>query len=140
LDKRQIKIGVRQGSGPPPGYKWTVAILDFAFDEVMAFLTEIEYEHIAMQFKELAGEEDPTHSLMASVTQIDDYFELRDKGGVLGKKNIRIFFGVDKTSRSVVVLGGIKKENNGKTPDGVKITIRRRWRKFRSGDYGELIL
>lgn len=40
LAKKLLKIGVQRGAGPPPGYRWTVLILDIAFDEAMSFLSE----------------------------------------------------------------------------------------------------
>ena len=109
MGKKQIKVGVRHGDGPPPGYVWSVGILDFAFAEVMGFLNEAEYGHIAMQVKELAREDDPSHSRTASVDQIQGFFELREKGGILGKKNVRIFFGLDKSKKTIVILGGLKR-------------------------------
>ncbi|MDZ4821673.1 MAG: hypothetical protein SGJ20_22160 [Planctomycetota bacterium] len=135
MEKKAVKVGVQEGSGAPP-YQWTVLILDFAFDEVRRFLNDSQYQHLAMQVKELARENDPTHPLTVDVKKIEDFYEIRDKGGVLGKLNVRIFFGVDGSARSIVVLGGIKKENNGPTPEGTKIAIRRRWRKYTNGDYG----
>lgn len=136
MAKKQVKIGVLHGRGPAPGYKWNVAILDFAFDEVRGFLTDSQYEHISMQVKELAREDDPTHPRTVSVDAIEDFFELRDKGGVLGRMNVRIFWGVEKDKQTVVILGGIKKEKDGKTPEGTRIAMKRRWRKYRNGDYG----
>jgi hypothetical protein len=137
VGKKQIKIGVRHGDGPAPGYRWNVAILDIAFNEVMGFLREPEYQHIAMPIQELAREDDPSHSRTASVDQVQDFFELREKGGILGKKNVRIFFGLDKSKQAIVILGGLKKESTGQIPDGTRISINRRWRKYRNGDYGE---
>src|SRR5262245_30271387 len=87
-----LKIGVHQGDGPPPGYAWNVLIIDFAFDEAMKFLDEAQYAHLAEQFRELAGQADPTRSLTVSVDAIEDFHELRDKGGVLGKINVRVFY------------------------------------------------
>jgi len=135
--KKQIKIGVLYGRGPTPGYEWNVAILDMAFSEVLRFLTPGQYGHMAMQVKELARERDPTHSQTVSVRSIEDYHELRDKGGILGKKNVRIFFGMDKAKQAIVILGGLKKENDSQTPSGTRIQMRRRWRKYKNGDYGE---
>lgn len=134
--KKQIKVGGRVGAGIPPGYKWNVGILDFAYREVMGFLTEAQYQHIAMQVKELARAESPSHCATVSVDAIEDFYELREKGGILGRINVRVFFGLCKTTHSVIILGGIKKESNGPTPQGDKITMRRRWRKYRDGDYG----
>jgi hypothetical protein len=85
----------------------------------------------------LAHEIDPSHPQTASVDSVEDFYELRDKGGVLGGMNVRIFFLLDKQKSSIVVLGGIKKQNDGPTPLGAKIRMRRRARKYRNGDYAE---
>lgn len=135
---KQVKIGVTQGGGPPPGYRWGVDILSEAHHEVMKFLSADQYAHLALQFKDLAGEADPTHSQTASVDAVEDFYELRDKGGILGGMNVRIFFLVDKQKTSIVVLGGIKKQNDGPTPPGAVIRMRRRARKYRNGEYAEV--
>jgi hypothetical protein len=139
MERKRIKVGVREGQGQPPGYRWSVWILDLAFDEVMGFLKPEQYQHLALQVRELAQEEDPTHCSVVSVKAMlpEEFYELRDKGGVLGRMNVRVFYGVDKSSRSIVILGGIKKQNDGPTPRGDLIRIRRRWRKYKTGDYGK---
>jgi hypothetical protein len=134
---KQVKVGVTQGGGPPPGYRWGVDILDEGFHEVMKFVNVCQYWHLALQFKELAREIDPSHPQTASVDAVEDFYELRDKGGVLRGMNVRIFFLLDKQKSSIVVLGGIKKQNDGPTPLGAKIRMRRRARKYRNGDYAE---
>jgi len=68
----------------------------------MKFLDEAEYAHLAEQFQELARQDDPTRSLVVSVDAIEEFHELRDKGGVLAGKNVRVFYYVDKRSRSIV--------------------------------------
>src|SRR5215469_490289 len=113
--KRPVKVGVLRGGGPPPGYQWNVHILDLAFDETMGFCNGDQYQHLAMQMKELAREEDPTHSQTLSVDAIEDFHELRDKGGILGGMNVRVFFFLDKKIQALVVLGAIKKQNDGPT-------------------------
>jgi hypothetical protein len=67
---------------------------------------------------------------------VDDFYELRDWGGVLGGLNVRMFFGVDKQNRAIVILGALKKKNDGATPTWVKIKISRRWKAFLNGSYG----
>lgn len=128
-DRKPIKIGVREHSGPPPGYRWTVEVLDTAYGEAMAFLTEAQYQHLSAQFRELASQDDPTHSLIIDIRAVEHFYELRDKGGILGKINVRVFFLVHKTPHLIVVLGVIKKENDGPTPmvDKVRIRYRRRY-------------
>jgi mRNA-degrading endonuclease RelE of RelBE toxin-antitoxin system len=136
---RKLKVGVFRGDGPPPGYKWNVRIVDFVFDEAMKFLDEDQYEHLAKQFRELALQDDPSHSLTISIDAIEDFHELRDKGGVLHRLNVRVFYYIDSETRSIVVVGAISKQNNGPTPQTVKIRIRRRVRAYLQGEYGERI-
>ena len=126
--KKEVKIGVQVGQGPPPGYKWNVDILDRAFEQAIGFLDEDQYAHMADQVRELAMQGDPTHSETIDVRDIEDFYEIRDKGGVLGKINVRVFFFTHK--RKIVVLGAIKKENDGPTPMGDKRTMRRRKRLY----------
>ncbi len=132
---KEVKVGVTQGGGPPPGYRWSVRILNEGYHEVMGFVNRAQYHHLALQFKELATENDPSHSVTADIRAIEDYFELRDKGGILGGMNVRIFFLLDKHRTIIVVLGGIKKQNDGPTPNGAKIRMRRRARNYRNGGY-----
>lgn len=138
MAKRQVKVGVRQGGGPPPGYAWNVWVLSVAFRETQDVFSAAQQLHLRLQVQELAREEDPTHPVTQSVDQIESIYELRDKGGPLGKLNARVFFGIDKENRAIVVLGTISKQNNGPTPQGKKITMLRRWRKYSAGDYGSV--
>ena len=139
MKRKSIKVGVGEGQGMPPGYAWSVWILDMAFDEAMGFLNPQQYQHLALQMQDLATHDDPTHSLTLSVKAMagEDFHELRDQGGVLGGMNVRVFYGIDKDSRAIVVLGCIKKQNDGRTPQGDLIRMRRRWRKYKNGDFGK---
>lgn len=128
--KKKVKVGVVAGGGPPPGYFWTVEILSQAYDEAIDFLKEHQYEHLANQFRELARQNDPTHSDTIDVRPIEEFHELRDKGGVLTNLNVRVFFFVHKPTRTIVVLGTMKKENNGPTPVGDRLRMRRRMRLY----------
>lgn len=138
MDRKKLKVGVWQGAGPEPGYEWSVAILDEAFEEAMDVLGEAGYDHFKMQVKELAKQGDPTHSDTVDVKSIEDYYEIRDHGGVHGNINVRVFFGVDPNRRAMVVLGTIKKPNNGPTPVSDKVLMRRRWRNYLKGEFGFL--
>ena len=101
VPRKPVKIGVLQGGGPPPGYLWNIDILDAAFGESASILNQEQRDFIAEQFRELASHEDPTHSRTIDVRPIEDYFEFRDKGGILGRINIRVFFCVDKATRTI---------------------------------------
>jgi hypothetical protein len=134
---KDIRVGVEQGGGPTLGYRWTVLILDTAYRDARRFLTEDQCQHLAWPFQELAREEDPTHSVTASVDQIEDFYELRDKGGILGSLNVRVFFSLDRGRSALVVLGAVKKQNDGPTPKGDKVRMRRRKRLYDSGQLRE---
>ncbi len=133
---KEVKIGVKQG-GTDPTYLWTVKILDVAYREAMSFLSAAQYVHMALQVKALATEQTPSHSQLCSVDAIEDFHELRDWGGPLGGKNVRVFFGLMTGGgrADIVVLGAIQKQNNGPTPQGDKVRMRRRWRKYKAGEY-----
>jgi hypothetical protein len=135
MAKKDVKVGVREGGGPPPGYCWAVHVLDTAFDEAMGFLTEGQYQHAAQLVKELAREADPSHSVGLSVDAIEDFHELRDKGGILGSINLRVFFHLDARRSVLLVLGAINKKNDGATPQWAKLRMRNRLRRYLRGEY-----
>lgn len=85
---------------------------------------------MADQVRELARQDDPTHSRTVDVRPIEDFYEIRDKGGILKKLNVRIFFFFQKAARRIVVLGAINKKNDGPTPLGDKRTMQRRKRLY----------
>lgn len=127
MARKSIKLGVRVGGGPPPGYRWHVEIVDRAFDEAMTILDAAQYRHLAMQVKLIARQDDPTRSGTVDIDAVETYHEIRDCGGILGNLNVRVFFGVDKARRTIVVLGVFHKRNNGPTPVVVRKRIRERW-------------
>ena len=137
MAKKQVKVGVLAGGGPPPGYQWNVYVLELAFDEAIKAFSPGQYQHLVLQVQELARELQPSHSRTVDVDAIEDFYELKERGGVLGAVNARVFFGIDSVGRAIVVLGAINKQNNGPTPLGDKVRMRRRWRKYRNGDYGQ---
>src|SRR5262245_28942050 len=92
--KELLKIGVNRGAGEQP-YQWTVVILQYAFDEARSFLDVDQYRILAQQFQELASQGDPSHSATISLDKVEDFYELRDRGGLLHPHNPRIFFGID---------------------------------------------
>jgi hypothetical protein len=128
--KKPVKTGVKVGGGPRPGYLWNAEVLERAFDEAMGFLDEEQYDHMAGQVRELALEGDPTRSATVDVRSIEDFYEIRDKGGILRTLNVRVFFFVRKETRTIVVLGAVTKQNDGPTPNVDKITMRRRKRLY----------
>ena len=107
MERKRVRIGVKEGQGPPPGYQWNAWKIDLADDEAADLLDAEQYEHMAGLVQELARQDDPTHSPTVSVRKMtpEQFYEIRDKGGVLNRLNVRLFFGVDKGERAIVVLG-----------------------------------
>lgn len=132
---KPLKTGLQAGAGPPPGYLWNVAYLTVARDEAMGFLNDEQYAHAVDLVRSLASEKDPTHPLTVKVEAVEDFFELKDKGGILGKINLRIYFTIVQPHKLVLVIAAIKKEAEGQTPTWLKIRVRNRLRKFRDGDF-----
>lgn len=124
--KKSVKVGVKEGGGPPPGYRWSVKLFSVAHEEAISFLNADQYEHLARQVRELAGHDDPTHSDTIDIRPIEGFYEIRDTGGILRNFNVRIFFFVDRSSRTIVILGTINKQNNGPTPLGDRTRMKRR--------------
>lgn len=137
MKRQQVRAGVSVGGGPEPGYLWSVEYLTVAKDEANRFLTASQYEHVVDQLRALARERSPTHPHTVSVDAVEDFWELREKGGPLGKINVRVFFIVDPNRKMIVVLGAIKKENEGQTPPATKRLMGLRRRKYLNGDYGD---
>ena len=138
--RKPLKVGVKVGKGAPPGYQWSVGVLDLAHRESIDVLAKPgQRQHIAQQVRELARQAAPSTSETIDIRPIEgDVFEIRDYGGVLGGLNIRVFFGVDHARRVIVVLGVFKKQNDGPTPLGDKVRNLRRWRCYLNGDFGSM--
>ncbi|HEX8875270.1 MAG TPA: hypothetical protein VF777_00870 [Phycisphaerales bacterium] len=136
---KPLKVGVQAGAGPLPGYLWSVYYLSSARDEAMGFLNEAQYAHVVDLLRSLASESDPTHPLTVTVEAVEDFYELKDKGGVLGKINLRVYFVVNQKEKAIVILAAIKKEEDGQTPNWAKTRVRYRLKKFHAGEFGRLV-
>ena len=137
MSETQLRVGARVGGGPEPGYEWDVWYLVRADREARQVLQNLHrYEHMKDQFRDLAGHASPSRSDTLEIDAIGDFFELKDKGGVLFPLNIRAFFGVDGSRKAIIVLGLIHKQNNGPTPIGDRKLMERRWRAYKAGRLG----
>lgn len=135
---KPLKVGLKAGAGPLPGYLWNVDYLSVARDEAMSFLNDEQYAHVVDLMRALASELDPSHPMTVTVEAVGDFYELKDKGGILGKINLRVYFVIDKRKKVIVIIAAIKKEAEGQTPAWVKIRVRHRLRKYHDGEFGRL--
>ena len=116
---KQVKVGVQQGGGPRQVIAGRGCSSPLAKRKRRVPSNKAQIQHTVMQVKELCREADPTHPKTVSVDTIEDFHELRDKGGILGGINLRVFFFLDKVrGAEIVVLGAIRKRNNGQPPGG----------------------
>lgn len=127
MKKRKAKSRAPQ---EPP--KWELGYLEVAEREARKLLTKDQYAHVLGLFDDLACETDPTKSQTQDVSKIEDFYELSDKGGVLGKINLRVYFTVIGNKRLILALAVYKKEEEGQTPEHIKIKVRNRWRAAKS--------
>ena len=119
----------RQLSAPADGtVVWTLGYLEAAVRDAKKFLTDDQYAHAVQQFELLATERNPRLSEAQDIRPIGDFYELRDKGGILGKINLRAYFAVFDESHLIVVLGCYKKEDEGQVAEHIKVRIRNRLR------------
>jgi hypothetical protein len=130
MARRTVKTLANRGGGPPPGYRWTVQVLDAAWKEADDLLDEAQMAYLASQVRDLAREPDPTHPPTLDVDDLGDFLELRDWGGVLHPINLRVFFFLDHPRRDIVILGVIHKKNDGPTPRAVVLRMQRRRRNY----------
>jgi len=108
---------------------WPLKYVNIAAKDASKFLTDAQYAHALDLCRQLAAEKNPRYSDLLDVEAIEDFFELKDKGGVLGKINLRIYFAVfDGEEKSIVVLGCWKKETDGQVPRYIKARMRSRLR------------
>jgi hypothetical protein len=140
VTEKKLKVGLRAGGGPEPGYKWSVLFLTVAEAEARRILKRSDqYDHVIDQIRDLATQEDPSRPSTLRVERVGDFYELKEKGGPLGKTNLRVFFIIEEERKSIVLLGHYKKEEEGKTPSPVVRTMSRRRRKYLNGDYGDVL-
>ena len=107
---------------------WGLAYLDGARADALKILNKDQYAHVVQQFDALAREENPRLSRTQDVRPIEAFYELRDKGGVLGKINLRVYFAVMDDPRLILVLGCYKKEDEGQVATHIKVKMRNRLR------------
>jgi hypothetical protein len=97
------------------------------------FLNDLQYLHLVSIVRNLKFWGQCDRMTMLDVKPIDRFFELREKGGPLGKINARVYFAVFPKTREIWVLGAYKKEDEGQTPKHIIVRIRNRLRQLPGG-------
>lgn len=84
-------IWQKAGSGNPPAI-WNVSYISAARKEAEKLLTNAQYWHVADQIREIAACTEPSRCETVNVGTMESFFYLKEKGGPLGKTNLRVFF------------------------------------------------
>jgi hypothetical protein len=108
--------------------KWELGYLEAAEKDARGFLTDEQYAHVVQLFDDLAYESEPAKSQTQDVHRVHEFYELRDKGGVLGKINVRVYFAVIDERKLILALATYKKEDEGQMPQHIVIRVRNRLR------------
>ncbi len=114
-----------------------VVVLGIAAKEGREFLTPGQYRHVSDLVKQLVGFGRREFDSHLVYRQVGEFWELKDKGGTLGKINVRVYFKFDDKKNEIVVLSAYKKEDDGAVPKHILIRIRNRWRNYESGTIKE---
>ena len=111
-----------------------VVALQIACSEGRDILTAGQYEHVKDLLKQLVGFGSQSYDKMIHVEPIGDFWEFKEKGGVLGKINLRVYFAHIKSRNEVVLLHSYKKEDDGKVGPHMQIRLRNRTRQYLAGE------
>jgi len=111
----------------------TVVVLGVAAKEGRADLTPGQYVHMSDLIRQLVFFGSRAYEIELRIEKFGDFWELKDKGGVLGKKNMRVYFAFNPETNEVVVLKTYKKEDDGSPPPSLKVGLRNRYREYLRG-------
>ncbi|WP_428939681.1 hypothetical protein [Fontivita pretiosa] len=102
-----------------------------AADEAKSFLSPVQYAALVEDVKNLSDWPDGPRIQLLDIVSIDQFRELREKGGIYGKINVRVYFAYLPKSRAIYVLGAYKKEAEHQTPRHIVATMRNRLRRLK---------
>lgn len=104
--------------------RWAVVVLRAAKTEGQKILTDAQYNHVVSVLQRLVDFPDREELADLDIKHIDgDVYELREKGGVLQRINLRVYFAALKKRREIVVLKTYKKEQDRQVPRYVLVGV-----------------
>ena len=113
--------------------QWIVVILGVAKREGHQILTDVQYDHEVSVLKRLTNFSDAEEIADLKIEKIGSFYELKDKGGPLGKINLRLYFGALVDKREIVVAKAYKKEADRQTPPHIILIVEHRLDEYRRG-------
>ncbi len=119
-----------RGARPKP---LTLVVLQRAIEEGHDELNDGEYWHCVAILKKLRWFRDAAKCAQLKIKPIDGIFELSERGGLLGKKNIRFYFKTIDEMDELVVLKTYRKDEEDQTPRHVIINAKTRLGQYKRG-------
>ncbi|MFH1922046.1 MAG: hypothetical protein ABIP48_19445 [Planctomycetota bacterium] len=113
--------------------KWIVVVLKVAKREGRKILTDLQYDHIVDILKRLVDFGNPEEMADLDIKPIGSFYELKEKWGVLGRINLRVYFGTISEDHELVIAKTYKKEDDGPTPRHIVILVEERLEEYRAG-------
>lgn len=114
-------------TGPGTGKrKLDVVVLKRCIDEGRKELNDGEYWHVVKILRKLVNFGNSAKMSELDIRPIDGIYELREKGGLLYKKNMRFFFSVFTKEGKVVIAKAYRKDEEDQTPRHILINAHSR--------------
>jgi hypothetical protein len=130
--------GDRAAAGKPVETKWQqVFVPQIVRLEAREFMTMGQYVHVMDFVKQLVGFGTQTFDRTMRIEQLEEFWELKEKGSVLGRLNVRIYFAYVKVHNRIVLLSAYKKEDDGATPRHIILRLKNRLRMYLNGELDE---
>lgn len=132
------QIAAERGEAESDDVQWqTVVVLAVAKAEGHDFLTPAQYLHVVDLAKQLVGFGARRFDSALTIAKLQEFWELKDKGGVLGRLNVRVYFKYEVDRNEIIVLSTYKKEDDGKAPSHILLRLRNRLRAYLNGELQE---
>ena len=112
-----------------------VVVPDVVRREARKFLSIGQYVHVTDFVKQLVGFGSRRYDRTMRIEALGDFWELKEKGGVLGRINVRIYFAFVEANNQVILLSAYKKEDDGAAPPHIILRLRNRLRAYHRGDF-----
>ena len=111
--------------------KLVVVVLEAAKREGHKILNDLQYEYIRQMVQRLEDFGNRKELCDLDIRSISTFWELREKGGVLGKINLRVYFGLMPEEGEVVIAMAYKKEEEDQVPRRVIVLVEDRIEGYR---------